>query len=180
MLAGELAGIPPQHAVLVERYLDGPEFSVETFGDPGGRHHRQAPRGRHRTSSRSGTTFRPALPGRRGPRSPRPPLQALAALGLGWGPAHVELRLTATGPAVIEVNPRLAGGMIPDLVRSATGIDLIAATVANGGRPAGAAGTPSRAAGAAIRFLVAERSGRFVAARPGPGRGLPAGAATWC
>ena len=62
------------------------------------------------------------------------------------------------------MNPRLAGGMIPDLVRLATGIDLIAATVANvAGQPV--ALTPSRAEAAAIRFLVADSSGEFVAAR---------------
>ena len=51
------------------------------------------------------------------------------ALGLGFGPAHTEIRLGPQGPVVIEVNPRLAGGQIPTLVRLATGIDLVGATV---------------------------------------------------
>ena len=39
---------------------------------------------------------------------------------------------------MVEVNPRLAGGMIPRLVEEATGVDLIALLVARvaGDRPA--------------------------------------------
>jgi biotin carboxylase len=89
---------------------------------------------------------------------------ALRALGLGWGPAHVELRYTAAGPAVIEVNPRLAGGMIPRLLQEATGIDLIRHVVENAvGRasvPEPPRPLPPRAA--SIRFLVAARSGRLL------------------
>ncbi|MGR9161692.1 ATP-grasp domain-containing protein [Rhizobium leguminosarum] len=48
----------------------------------------------------------------------------LRALGLGWGPANIELRWTARGPVVIEINPRLAGGD-PQLVQLAQGIDLV-------------------------------------------------------
>jgi S-sulfo-L-cysteine synthase (3-phospho-L-serine-dependent) len=55
---------------------------------------------------------------------------AVAAIGLTWGPAHVEFRITPRGPAIIEINPRLAGGYIPEIVRLASGLDLIRATVA--------------------------------------------------
>lgn len=51
--------------------------------------------------------------------------RALDAVGFDFGPAHTELRLTALGPRIVEINPRLAGGMIPELVRLATGVDLI-------------------------------------------------------
>lgn len=64
---------------------------------------------------------------------------AVEALDLAWGPVHVELRMTPRGPVVIEVNPRLAGGYIPSLVKLCTGIDLIKATVA-------------KAAGGAVRL----------------------------
>ncbi|MFL6162622.1 MAG: ATP-grasp domain-containing protein [Jatrophihabitantaceae bacterium] len=161
-LAGELAGIPAQQAVLVERYLNGPEFSVETFGQRvvgiTGKYLGAPP-----YFIETGHDFPARLPADDRAALADTALRALAALGLGWGPAHVELRLTPAGPAVIEVNPRLAGGMIPDLVRLATGLDLITATVANAaGRPMEL--TPIPTAGAAIRFLVATRSGEFVAA----------------
>ncbi|MER8912172.1 acetyl-CoA carboxylase biotin carboxylase subunit family protein [Mesorhizobium sp. M0854] len=52
-------------------------------------------------------------------------LSCLRALGLGWGPMNVEIRWTRLGPVVIEVNPRLAGTPIPQLVHAADGVDLI-------------------------------------------------------
>jgi biotin carboxylase len=161
-LAGELAGIPAQSTVLVERYLDGPEYSVETFGNRvvgiTDKHVGAPP-----YFIETGHDFPARLPVGAQAALAETALRALAALGLGWGPAHVELRLGPAGPAVVEVNPRLAGGMIPDLVRLATGVDLIEATVANAtGLPVRL--EPTRTTAAAIRFLVAERSGRFVAA----------------
>jgi biotin carboxylase len=88
-------------------------------------------------------------------------VQALRALGLGWGPAHVELRLTSAGPRIVEVNPRLAGGMIPRMVEEALGVDLIdqvVRTAAGQGVPV----RPERCRPASIRFLLAPRSGRLV------------------
>ncbi len=53
-------------------------------------------------------------------------LSCLQALGLGWGPANIEIRWTKRGPVVIEVNPRLAGAPEPQLIQLAYGIELIA------------------------------------------------------
>src|SRR5439155_22085321 len=101
---------------------------------------------------------------------------ALGALGRGSGPAHTEIRLGPRGPVVVEVNARLAGGRIPTLVRLATGIDLVGATVdaaVGADRPlpdlglsvaapaAVIGGTPPGPRGhASIRFLVPSRAGR--------------------
>ncbi|RWD26696.1 MAG: ATP-grasp domain-containing protein [Mesorhizobium sp.] len=52
-------------------------------------------------------------------------LSCLQALRLGWGPTAIEFRWTKRGPVVIEVNPRLAGGIGPRAVQLAYGIDLI-------------------------------------------------------
>jgi biotin carboxylase len=52
---------------------------------------------------------------------------AHAALGIRTGLTHTELRLTTTGPRIIEVNGRLGGDFIPLLGRLATGVDLVAA-----------------------------------------------------
>jgi biotin carboxylase len=86
-------------------------------------------------------------------------LAALGALGLGFGAAHTEIRLGPRGPVVIEVNPRLAGGQIPTLVRLATGIDLVGAAVdaAIGATPPLPPPDPGHAS---IRFLVAPQAGR--------------------
>ena len=51
---------------------------------------------------------------------------ALKAVGFSWGAAHIELRVRDGIPYIIEINPRLAGGMIPKLVQEARGIDLMA------------------------------------------------------
>ncbi|PDT43706.1 hypothetical protein CO661_33700 [Sinorhizobium fredii] len=53
-------------------------------------------------------------------------LSCLQALGLGWGPANIEIRWTKRGPVVIEVNPRLAGAPEPQLIQLAYGVELIA------------------------------------------------------
>ncbi|RWM24719.1 acetyl-CoA carboxylase biotin carboxylase subunit family protein [Mesorhizobium sp.] len=52
-------------------------------------------------------------------------LGCLQALGLGWGPTNIDLRWTKRGPVVIEVNPRLAGTPIPQLVQLAYGVDFV-------------------------------------------------------
>ena len=78
--------------------------------------------------------------------------EAHRTLGLPDGITHTEVRLTARGPAVIEVNGRLGGDLIPYLGLLATGIDpgRVAADVARGIRPHLAA--PGRKV-AGIRFL---------------------------
>src|SRR5206468_13136370 len=90
-------------------------------------------------------------------------IAAIEALGLGFGPAHTEVRLGPRGPVVIEVNARLAGGRIPTLVRLATGIDLAGATVdavVGGGRPLPEPGP--ELGHASIRFLLSPRAGRVL------------------
>jgi biotin carboxylase len=150
-------GRPTLPAVLVEEYVEGPELSVETFGTEvvgiTAKYLGPPP-----WFVETGHDY-PAvgLPGL--DDAGRVALAALDALGLGFGPAHTEIRLGARGPLVIEVNPRLAGGRIPTLVRLATGLDLVGATVdAALGR-----GAPLAAPGpghASIRFLVPSRAGR--------------------
>jgi biotin carboxylase len=61
---------------------------------------------------------------------------------------------------IIEVNPRLAGGFIPELVRTARGIDLVVQTCAFAcGRTPDLRATLSNFS--SIRFVVAPRSGRL-------------------
>lgn len=143
--------------ILVERAVDGPEFSVETFD--GGvvavvRKHLGPPPFFVELGHDVPAPVACGVQARLGGTA----LRALRALGLGWGAAHVELRLSAAGPVVIEVNPRLAGGMIPAAVRAATGVDLIDRVVARagGGRPRPAGRGPGHAA---VRFVPAPGAG---------------------
>ena len=51
--------------------------------------------------------------------------KALTALNFNYGTAHVEIKITETGkPYLIEVNARMGGGNIHELVRLSTGYDL--------------------------------------------------------
>jgi S-sulfo-L-cysteine synthase (3-phospho-L-serine-dependent) len=152
-------GLPPQSAVLIEQYLDGPEFSVETLDDQvigvTGKHLGAEP-----YFVETGHDFPARLAPDRRQELGEVALAALRALGLGWGPAHTELRWSSAGIRIVEVNPRLAGGMIPRVVEVATGVDLIRHTVAR------AAGlrlpvAPVRSGGASIRFLLPCRAGRL-------------------
>ncbi|MFE1320684.1 ATP-grasp domain-containing protein [Kitasatospora phosalacinea] len=61
---------------------------------------------------------------------------AVRALGVRHGITHTEVKLTADGPRIIEVNGRL-GGYVPEILRRATGINLVrtALEVALGGEP---------------------------------------------
>src|SRR5258708_1287282 len=99
-------GAPVARRILVESVASGPEFSVETFGlqviGITQKHLGPLP-----TFVEIGHDF----PAQLSPASRKEigsiAQQALVALRLGWGPAHIELRLTESGPQIIEVNPRL-------------------------------------------------------------------------
>ncbi len=153
--------------VLVEEFLDGPEYSAEMFCADG-------------TAVCIGITERtisplpyfvetshrfPAdLPDRVAASIAQTARLALAATGFARGPAHVEIKLTVTGPAVVEINGRLAGGMIPELVRLACGVDLVEQQLrAAAGRPLRL--TADRARSAGIRFLIARQTGRLARVR---------------
>ncbi|MBG9733427.1 hypothetical protein ABD86_01765 [Paenibacillus alvei] len=113
---------------LVEQYIDAPEYSVEmlcwqetmrcigiTEKQVGGapffvekRHIFPAP-----LCKESEMEIRSAVE------------SALQAVGFRNGAAHVEVKLTEQGCSIIEINARLAGGMIPELIRYTTGIDVL-------------------------------------------------------
>lgn len=78
--------------------------------------------------------------------------EAHEALGVPDGITHTEVRLTARGPVIIEVNARLGGDLIPYLGLLATGVDpgCVAADVAIG-TPPDVGQQARRCAG--IRFL---------------------------
>lgn len=78
--------------------------------------------------------------------------RTLRALGVREGCTHTEIKLTADGPAVIEVNGR-AGGGIPDMLALAGGVELVSLILRGAlGSPPGLAG-PVPTAGVAYRFF---------------------------
>ncbi|MGH9039035.1 MAG: ATP-grasp domain-containing protein [Acidimicrobiia bacterium] len=145
--------------ILVEEYVDGPEFSVETLaGEVVGETVKHVGPLPHFVET--GHDFPAHGPGLADVAATAS--RAVKTLGLDWGAAHTEVRMSATGPVVMEVNPRLAGGQIPVLINHATGLDLIAAMVdqATGSKPQLPPPGPGHAS---IRFLVAPAAGRLVA-----------------
>lgn len=150
--------------VLIETFLQGPEFSVETVTLGPGRTEVIGVTAKHLSPPplfvETGHDFPAAVSDETRERLAWAAVTALTAVGFDFGPAHTEVRLTAAGPVVVEINPRLAGGMIPELVRHATGIDLLGVFLDQLlGRPLELA--PSRAETASIRFLLADRAGRL-------------------
>ncbi len=114
--------------LLVEQYVSGREYSAEVFGDTVvgvTRKHLSRPP----FFVEIGHDYPATLPGPMRRALDIVVRGALTALGLGWGPAHIEFRLGPLGPVIIEVNARLAGGFIPELIRAAHNLDLIEQTV---------------------------------------------------
>ncbi|MFD9269082.1 pyridoxal-phosphate dependent enzyme [Streptomyces goshikiensis] len=158
-------GLPTAGAALVEELADGPEYSVETFSVEG-RHHCVGITAKSVTGTPYFVEHQHLFPA---PVSQavaeelaRTARAALTAAGVRSGPTHTELRLVADGPVIIEVNPRLAGGMIPEMIRLATGTGLLEQQVraATGQEPLL---EPEFSRQGGIRFLIAERAGRVLA-----------------
>jgi len=155
-------GGPVAPGFLVEEFFRGREFSIEVFhGRPVAIVQKTCCAPRFVEESHVTPPARLSLASRR--TLEQLAVRAITALGLLWGPAHVEARLSSHGQAVIiEVNPRLAGGNIPQLVTHATGLNLIAETIqAATGHPA--ALDPVWCRAAAIVFVFARQRGTLSA-----------------
>ena len=50
---------------------------------------------------------------------------ALKVIGITHGATHTEVKLTSQGCMILEINARLAGGMIPIVIHYVTGTDLV-------------------------------------------------------
>jgi cysteine synthase A len=160
-----LRGQPMAAAALVEDYVPGPEFSVEMFSHDGDawcvgitRKTLGPPPFRVET----GHLYPADLVPEQEKALVEHARALLQALGVRLGPTHAEIKLGPDGPALIELNCRLAGGMIPELVRLAGGVDLLEQQLrcAAGEAPRLGASPGSAPAGfAGIRFLLAGRPG---------------------
>jgi biotin carboxylase len=116
---------------LAEEYLDGNEYSVESFSF-GGRHIILAINEETNTADPNGNEFLevthkiPAPIGRQQDSEIRAFIRGfLDAIGIQDGPAHTELKYTSRGPRIIETHTRPGGDRLWDLVRLTTGFDLI-------------------------------------------------------
>jgi biotin carboxylase len=114
--------------VVAETFLEGTEFSAEMFGETLVGITRKY-LGAQPYFVEMGHDYPAQMTDSQQQQVSRVCRVARAALGLPWGPAHIEFRWTNAGPIVVEYNARLAGGLIPVLVRLASGVNLIGATI---------------------------------------------------
>ncbi|MEV6521143.1 ATP-grasp domain-containing protein [Longispora sp. NPDC051575] len=186
---GALAGFPVNArgqerdaTVLVEEFLVGPEVSVETVTVDGATTvvgvTDKAITGAT-SFVEAGHAFPAPVPAADREAAVDLALAALAALGVDRAVAHTEVKLTARGPYVVEVNLRPAGNSITELVRRVTGVDLPGAylDVVLGFDP-DLTVRDTGVGGAAIAFLVPSRTGR-VRAVTGADRPADADVVEW-
>ncbi|WP_433044823.1 ATP-grasp domain-containing protein [Dactylosporangium sp. CS-033363] len=152
-------------SVLVERYADGPEISVDAVVHRG----EVTPMVLARKELGYPPYFEELghLVGASDPLLRDPAVltvlrQTHDALGFTDGVTHTELRLTAAGPVVIEVNARLGGDLIPYIGGRASGVapGLAAAAACCGIAPEV---STTRALVAGVRFLYAEQDDTVIA-----------------
>ena len=128
LIVAEEEGCDLEDGFLVESFVSGPEVAVEgllrggvlevlaVFDKPDPLEGPYFEESIYLTPSRLG----PAIQAELGQVS----AAACRALGLVEGAVHVELRVTESGPVVIEVNPRAIGGLCSDVLRFGTGLGL--------------------------------------------------------
>jgi S-sulfo-L-cysteine synthase (3-phospho-L-serine-dependent) len=156
-------GFPVPREALIEEYLEGPEYSAEMFGlalvGITRKHLSPEP-----FFVETGHDYPARIPDDLAQAVRDEAMLSLETVGLTWGPSHVEMRVTRSGPVVVEINPRLAGGFIPELVRRSSGIDLIRSTLlAVMGRSPELA--PSVDNYGSIRFVTSAKEGIFMGLR---------------
>ncbi|MFI5973445.1 ATP-grasp domain-containing protein [Streptomyces sp. NPDC051452] len=112
---------------LVEEYLRGPEYSVETLSRDG-RHQvvgiTEKLLGPPPLFVEVGHVHPAPLPQDRRRAVEELTTQFLTACGYRFGPAHTEVIWTERGPRIVESQARLGGDRIPRLVELATGLDI--------------------------------------------------------
>lgn len=119
--------------VIVEEYMQGPEVSVEVMVTEGRPHVLQitdklttgAPHfvemGHSQPSALSSDTQKKIID---------VATQAVAAVGIQNGPAHVEIIVTEEGPKMVELGARMGGDCITThLVPLSTGVDMVRNTI---------------------------------------------------
>jgi biotin carboxylase len=157
-----------RRGLLVEEYLDGPEISVDCAAWRG----RVEPvifarkvLGYPPHFEEVGHIVAPAEQLVEDPEQVRSVVRAAhRAMGIDDTVTHSEVRLTADGPRLVEVNGRLGGDVIPLVAHTATGLNLplASADIATGREPD--LGTTSDRVGG-VRFFYTDASGRVVGTR---------------
>ena len=145
-------------SVLVEQFVEGPEFSIEILvwnGQP----HVLALTDKVTTGAPSFVEVGHSQPSLFAQADQQQIVDAavrgVRALGIDWSAAHAEVRLSSQGPFLMEIGARLGGDFITtELVPRSTGIDMVAAAIqlSLGEEPDLKPSHPAQ--GAAIRYFT--------------------------
>ncbi|GAA2356891.1 argininosuccinate lyase [Catellatospora methionotrophica] len=156
---------------IAERYVEGPEFSVEAVTHDG--HHYIFAIVEKFKEEISKVETGHLVPARISPETAQALVahvrRCLSALGVQHGITHSELILGVDGPFLVETHLRQAGDSIVPLTESATGVDIcdlhlrqiVGEDLAALPDVAARAQAPQYIAGSAIGFLVPDAAGRL-------------------
>lgn len=164
--------------ILVQAYVAGTEYSVESLTQEGSTTHLAVTRKRVTAGSKRVETGH-SLPVRLPPAVEsavyREVEAAIRAAGIRHGASHTEVMVDEDGRCtVIEIGARLAAGQIGVLIQHALGIDVWTALLDVAlGRPA--ALDPTARVYATVRFVTSPRAGRLTSFSgfPTTGPGVP-------
>ncbi|ANK59560.1 hypothetical protein AYR54_04445 [Loigolactobacillus backii] len=157
-------GFQVRHEYLLEEFLQGPEFSVELFLQQGQIAFAEVTEKKTTQPPFFVETmhiFPTTILKEQRSKIIQTAFAAVSALGFQAGPTHVEVKVTATGPRIVEVNGRPGGDSITsDLVYDAYGINIFTETIK---LYLGLALTlkPSKRQAAATGFIFATKAGIF-------------------
>ncbi len=120
-------------SVILEEYMTGPEVSVEMMVIDGEPHVLQVT-DKLTTGApyfvEMGHNQPSMLPTEDVKKIKDLACRAVKSVGINCGPSHVEIKLTPTGPKMIELGARMGGDNITThLVPFSTGIDMVASTI---------------------------------------------------
>lgn len=125
---GRLAGRDSNDCLLIEEFLDGPQFTVDAILRDGQAEIvivNELAVGGYPSLVSLGYRYPPRVDPQVLEQIRTTVLDAFPVLGMDYGNAHVEIRLTDRGPKIIEVNPRAPGGRIREVAIAVTGIDIV-------------------------------------------------------
>ena len=158
-------GIETAPGILIQRFIQGPEFSAEIIGHEGG-YYPLGITAKHTTNNdyfiETGHDF-PAvdLPAQMQAKIWDTLKGVLKFFNFKFGPAHIEFKIEGSDIVLIEVNPRLAGGMIPQLICYACQIDLYEMIIKLYMNEK-LSFQPLTYEGSSIRFFLAKKSGKII------------------
>ncbi|MDP5276632.1 ATP-grasp domain-containing protein [Chengkuizengella axinellae] len=154
----------PIDEILVEEFIDGPEYSVESYTLNGitkviGITQKEVTP--FPLAIEIGHNFPAKLSREVEEEIVKLVIKSLEAIGVDNAVTHAEVKYTKNGPRLIEVNARPGGDQIPELVLAVTGIDLreIAFRISLGEDIGKVTKSDIVSTSASIRFLTADKAG---------------------